>query len=348
MEIRLKNNIISDDTMPYIIAEMSANHNHDIDLAKEIIHAAKESGADCLKLQTYKPETMTLNSNKDYFKIKRGTWKGENLYNLYEKAHMPWEWQEELKKECEKVGLDFLSTPFDRTSVDFLEGLDVEFYKIASFEITDIPLIKYIASKQKPIIMSTGMSTIEEIKEAIDAIESMNNKNYAILKCSSSYPSISKDMNLSCIPDLKSRFGKLVGLSDHTLGDLSAIVATSLGASIIEKHFCLSRDIITPDSSFSMEPKELKCMIDKIKDVKNALGEIKYGPTDNEKASLNFRRSIFITKDIKKGELFTENNIKIIRPSYGIEPKYYEDIIGKRASGDISKEEPLNWNMVEK
>jgi pseudaminic acid synthase len=348
MKLNLKNKIISDEFSPYVIAEMSANHNHDISLAKNIIYAAKESGADCIKFQTYTPDTMTLNSNKEYFKIKDGTWKGNNLYDLYKKAYMPWEWQKELKKECEKLGIDFLSTPFDKTSVDFLENLDVEFYKIASFEIVDIPLIRYIASKKKPIIMSTGMSTLKEIQDAVDTIESQGNKNYALLKCSSAYPSVSRDMNLICINDLKKIFNKPVGLSDHTLGDLAAIIATSLGASIIEKHFCLTRNIKTPDSSFSMEPKELKNMIKKIKEVKLALGDISYGPTENEKKSLSFRRSIFVTKDIKKGEIFSEENIRIIRPSNGIEPKYFEKIIGKKASVDIKASEPLDWNFIKK
>lgn len=331
----------------YIIAEMSANHAGCFERAVEIIHAAKESGADCVKIQTYTPDTMTIDSDKEYFQIKSGTWKGENLYSLYEKAYTPWEWQGKLKKEAEKIGLDFLSTPFDKTSVDFLENLSVDFYKIASFELTDIPLIEYIASKGKPIIMSTGIGTLGEIEEAVNAVKSQGNENICLLKCSSAYPAIPNDMNLKTMENMSKTFEVAVGLSDHSLGSVAAITAVAMGAKVIEKHFCMSRDIENPDSSFSMEPNEFKQMVEDIRQVEKAVGKVSYEVSDKEKESRVFRRSIFVIKNIKKGETFTKDNIRVIRPAYGIEPKYYEYVIGKKATEDIEKAEPLTWSLVE-
>lgn len=330
----------------YIIAEMSANHAGSIDRAKEIIHAAKEAGADCIKIQTYTADTLTLDCDNQYFHIDNGTWKGDTLYNLYKKAYTPWEWQEELKKEADKIGIDFLSTPFDSTSVDFLESIGVEFYKIASFELVDIPLIKYVASKGKPIIMSTGMGTLGEIEEAVNTIKSQGNSQVYLLKCSSSYPAVSENMNLNTMVNMGQTFGVPVGLSDHSMGDIGAITAVAMGASIIEKHFCLSRKIENPDSSFSMEPDEFRKMVDNIRTVEMAKGTVKYGVCEEEKNSIIFRKSIFVIDDIKKGEFFSERNVKIIRPGYGMEPKKISEILGKRALMDIKKGTPLNYHMI--
>jgi len=330
----------------YIIAEMSANHAGSIERAKEIIHAAKESGADCIKLQTYTADTLTINCDNEYFNIDNGTWKGENLYQLYQKAYTPWEWQSELKEEAMKVGIDFLSTPFDKTSVDFLEDIGVEFYKIASFELIDIPLIEYIASKGKPIIMSTGMGTFDEIKEAVEAIRNKKNNNIVLLKCSSAYPAVSDDMNLNTIIDMKEKFGLPVGLSDHSMGSLAAVAAVAMGAQVIEKHFCLSREIENPDSSFSMEPHEFKQMVDDIRMVEKAKGTVSYGATKDEKSNIVFRRSIFAVKDIKKGEIFTEENVRIIRPGQGLKPKYIKDVLGKKAKCDIKFGTPISFEVL--
>lgn len=333
----------------YIIAEMSANHAGSIERAKEIIHAAKESGADCIKIQTYTADTMTIDCNNKYFNIENGTWKGENLYKLYQKAYTPWEWQAELKEEANKADIDFLSTPFDKTSVDFLEEIGIEFYKIASFELVDIPLIKYVASKNKPVIISTGMGTLEEIEEAVEAVYSQDYRELALLKCSSAYPAITDDMNLAVIKDMKERFKIPVGLSDHSLGSLGAVGAVAMGASIIEKHICMSRKLENPDSSFSMEPNEFKKMVQDIRSVEKAIGKVFYGALRQEEESLKVRRSIFAVKDIKKGEKFTYENIRVIRPGYGMKPKYYEQLIATGVSAvDITAGTPLSENMLTK
>lgn len=340
----MRNLLLNDKT--YIIAEMSANHAGSLSRAKEIIQAAKESGADCIKIQTYTPDTITIDCDNEYFHITEGTWKGENLYKLYGKAYTPWEWQKELKEEAQKVGLDFLSTPFDKTSVDFLENIGIDFYKIASFELVDIPLIKYVASKGKPIIMSTGMGSIGEIEDAVNAIRSQGNNQIALLKCSSAYPAISDDMNLKTMVNMAETFGVEVGLSDHSMGSLGAVTAVAMGAQIIEKHFCLSREVENPDSTFSMEPKEFAAMVADIRTVEKAIGKVSYGVTDQEKNNVAFRRSIFVVKDVKKGEVFTEENIRVIRPSNGLAPKHYDDVIGKVSSKDIKRGTPLNFNMI--
>lgn len=331
----------------YIIAEMSANHAGSLSRAKEIIHAAKEAGADCIKIQTYTADTMTIDCDNKYFQISKGTWKGENLYKLYQKAYTPWEWQAELKMEADKIGIDFFSTPFDKTSVDFLESIGIEFYKIASFELVDIPLIKYVASKKKPIIMSTGMGTLNEIEDAVQAVKSQDNSNLALLKCSSAYPAITNDMNLKTMLDMKDKFHLPVGLSDHSMGSLGAVTAVAMGATIIEKHFCISRKVENPDSSFSMEPNEFKKMVEDIRSVELAMGKVYYGPSEQEIENTTFRRSIFAVKDIAKGEQLTEENIKVIRPSYGLEPKYYSTALTMVAKTNISKGTPLNWDLIE-
>lgn len=347
-EIKINNRLVGEGHPAYIIAEMSANHAGSIDRAKEIIRAAKDSGADCIKIQTYTPDTLTIDCHNKYFQIEQGTWEGENLYSLYGKAYTPWEWQKELKEEAEAVGIDFLSTPFDKTSVDFLEELGLSFYKIASFEMVDLPLLRYIASKGKPIIMSTGMSTLEEIKEAVETIYETGNHQLAILKCSSAYPADPADMHLSTIADLMKRFPMPVGLSDHSLGSLSATTAVAMGASVIEKHFCISREIENPDASFSMTPAEFKQMVEDIRKVEQALGKPSYGPSKQEESSVVFRRSIFAVKDIKAGEPFTEENIRIIRPGYGLKPKYFEDVLGLPAACDMERGTPMTFDAIEK
>lgn len=329
----------------YIIAEMSANHAGSFQRAKEIIHAAKESGADCIKIQTYTADTLTINCDNEYFHIDTGTWEGDNLYNLYKKACTPWEWQAELKVEAEKAGIDFLSTPFDRTAVDFLETLNVTAYKIASFELVDIPLITYTASKKKPMILSTGMGTLEEIREAVTAIRKYHNK-IVLLKCSSAYPAISDEMNLATMLDLKERFCCPVGLSDHAMGSLGAVTAVAMGAVVVEKHFCLNRNIENPDSSFSMEPHEFAQMVRDIRTVERAKGTIAYGPTKQEMDNMAFRKSIFAIRDIEIGETLSKDNIRIIRPGYGLKPKYYDGILGKVAQQRIMSGTPLGWEMI--
>lgn len=330
----------------YIIAEMSANHAGSIERAKEIIRAAKEAGADCIKIQTYTPDTMTIDARGEYFDIKGGTWDGENLYGLYQKAYTPWEWQGELMECARSCGIDFFSTPFDKTSVDFLEELGVSFYKIASFELIDLPLIEYVASKGKPVIMSTGMGSLPEIEEAVESFRRCGNDQLALLRCASAYPAVSSDMNLRTMVDMGERFKVPVGLSDHSLGSIAAVTAVAMGGCIIEKHFCLSREIDNPDASFSLEPSELKALVDDIRTAERAMGIVSYGPTEDELGNLAFRRSVFATADIKKGELFTPDNIRVIRPSHGLHPRYYEKTLGRRASEDIDKGTPLRMELI--
>lgn len=331
----------------YIIAEMSGNHAGSLQRAKEMITVAKQAGADCIKIQTYTPDTMTIDCHNEYFHIAKGTWEGENLYSLYQKAYTPWEWQAQLQAEAAKVGIDFLSTPFDKTSVDFLEGLGLPFYKIASFELVDIPLLEYVASKNKPIIMSTGMGSLEEINEAVETIYGQGNRQLALLKCSSAYPAKSEEMNLATILDLKQRFQVPVGLSDHSMGSFSATTAVAMGADIIEKHFCISRAIENPDSAFSMEPKEFQQMVEQVREVEKAKGMVTYGVSSQEESNACFRRSLFAVKDIAKGQSLTEENVRSIRPAYGLKPKHYKEVLGKRAVKDIAMGTPLSWELME-
>lgn len=329
----------------YIIAEMSANHAGSLENAKEIIYAAKEAGADCIKLQTYTADTITIDCDNKYFYIGNGTWEGENLYSLYRKSYTPWEWQPVLKELADKIGIDIFSTPFDKTSVDFLEETGMEFYKIASFELVDIPLIEYVAQKKKPIVMSTGMGSLEEITEAVEVV-----KKYgcwlALLKCSSAYPAVTDGMDLNTMLDIKKRFGCTVGLSDHSMGSLGAVAAVAMGASVIEKHFCLDRKVKNPDSVFSMEPVEFKKMVQDVRAVEKAKGKVYYGSSEQEKDNVVFRKSIFAVKDIHAGEVFTDENIRVIRPGYGMLPKYYKGLLGKVATANISRGTPLDFHMV--
>lgn len=344
--IKFGDRLLGKEQPAYIIAEMSANHAGSKERALEIIRAAKDAGADCVKVQTYTPETMTLDSDKKWFKIDKGTWEGENLYSLYQKAYTPWEWQEELKNEAERIGIDFFSTPYENTAVDFLEDLGVEFYKVASFSITNLPFLKYLAQKGKPIIMSTGMATLAEIDEAIRTIREAGNEQLALLNCSSAYPSIADDMNLKNIKNLEETFSVPVGLSDHSLGSVAAVTSVAMGAKIIEKHFCMSREIKNPDSSFSMEPDEFKKMVDDIRAAERAIGKIDYSISEKEKNSRIFRRSIFAVEDIKAGEELTKENIKIIRPGYGLKPKHWDNALKTKAIRDIEKGTPLSWSMI--
>ncbi len=330
----------------YIIAEMSANHAGSLEHAKEIIHAAKEAGADCIKIQTYTADTLTLNCDNEYFRIKSGPWQNENtMYALYGKANTPWEWHKELKEEAEKVGIDFFSTPFDCSAVDFLEELGVGFYKIASPEMVDIPLIKYVASKGKPIIMSTGMATLGEIETSVNAIRSMGNDQIAILRCATAYPAITEQMNLATLKHMAEAFNVPVGLSDHSQGSIGAVTAVLLGGSIIEKHFCISRDIESPDSFFSMNKEEFAAMVSDIRQAEKARGHIQYGPMKQEEHNLVNRKSIFCSAPIKKGECFTPENVRVVRPGYGLEPKYYERLIGSVALCDIEFGTPIAFGM---
>jgi pseudaminic acid synthase len=344
--LEINNRFIGKDKPVYIIAEMSANHGGDKEKAMKIVDAAKNAGADCIKTQVYTPDTMTINSSNDIFKIKNGTWKGESLYNLYEKAYTPWEWQKDIKNYAKSIGIDFLATPFDTTSVDLLEELEVESYKIASFELIDIPLIRYIASKEKPIIFSTGMGSCEEIDETITEIKKYHNK-ICMLKCASAYPAKYADMNLKTIIDMKRRYNVPVGFSDHSLDSISAITSVAIGACVVEKHICLDRKFQTPDSTFSLEPKEFSEMVNNIRSTEAALGNINYTLTENEKNSKIFRRSIFVANDILKGDVFNDDNIRVIRPGFGLKPKYYSEIIGKKAKINVDKGTPLDWEMVE-
>jgi pseudaminic acid synthase len=330
----------------YIIAEMSANHNQDFNQAVEIIKAAKKAGADAVKLQTYTPDTMTIDCDNEYFRIKGTIWEGRNLYDLYGEAYTPWDWQPELKEVANGLGLDFFSTPFDETAVDFLESMDVPVYKVASFEVVDIPLLKKITRTGKPIIMSTGMATLSEIDEAVETIRDAGGTQLALLKCTSTYPASPEEMNLRSIPHLAEAFNVPTGLSDHTLGIAVPIAAVALGACIIEKHFTLSRKFPGPDSVFSLEPQEFKEMVDAGRVVEKALVKVHYGVSEREKESRVFRRSLFVVEDIKAGEKFTTENVRSIRPGYGLHTRYLEKVFGRYASQDIKCGTPLTWELV--
>lgn len=342
--IEIRGRSVGDGEEPYIIAEMSANHAGSLSRAKEIIRAAKESGADCVKIQTYRADTITIDCRSDIFYLSSGTWKGEYLYDLYTKAFTPWEWQAELKAEADRVGIDLFSTPFDPTAVDFLDEIGVEFYKIASFELVDIPLIRYTASKGKPMIMSTGMATLEEIRRAVETAREAGAPGVALLRCASSYPALPDDMNLAAMAAMREELCVPVGLSDHSMGSVGAVAAVALGASIIEKHFCLDRSIENPDSSFSMEPEEFAAMAKDARAAWRAVGEVRFGPSKNE--STAFRRSLFVVRDVAEGEELTTENVRSIRPSNGLEPRFLDDVLGRRASRALKRGEPLAWDMI--
>lgn len=330
----------------YVIAEMSANHNQNFDKAVKIIEAAKQAGADAVKTQTYTADTITLDCDSEYFRIKGTVWEGKNLYQLYQEALMPWEWMPKLKEICNDLGMDFFSTPFDHTAVDFLERMDVPAYKVASFELVDIPLLKRIAATKKPIIMSTGMASADEIEEAIRTIADAGNTAVALLKCTSAYPAPLEEMNLNTIPHFIKTYGVPVGLSDHTMGSVAAVAAVALGGCIVEKHLTLSRLDPGPDSSFSTEPEEFKAMVNDIRTVEKALGKATYEVTEKQKENRVFRRSLFVVKDIKAGEVLTHDNIRSIRPGHGLHTRYLDQVLGKKAVMDIKKGVPLSWEFV--
>lgn len=333
----------------YIIAEMSANHCGDVNLAKKIIQAAKEIGADAVKVQTYTADTITIDCQNEEFQIndEGNLWQGENLYSLYQKAYTPWEWQGELKKFADEVGIDFFSTPFDFTAVDFLERLNVPLYKIASFEAIDYPLIKYAASKGKPMIISVGISSFEEIQEAINACKSVGNDDITILKCTSAYPAKLEDMNLNTIKDMYEKFapqGVKIGLSDHSMSVIPPVAAVAMGAKVIEKHFTLDRALGGADSGFSLNKDEFADMVKAVRETEKVLGKVDY--TVNE-TNRKYARSLYVVKDIRKGEVFTPENIRSIRPSNGLHPKYYEEVLGKTAKCDLNFGTPLKLDYVD-
>jgi pseudaminic acid synthase len=346
MKIQINDRMIGPGYPVYIVAEMSANHNQRLETALQILEAAKEVGADAVKLQTYTPDTLTIDCNNDHFKIGGTIWKGRTLYELYSEAFTPWDWQPELKTKADELGLDFFSTPFDASAIEFLEKMDVPAYKIASFEIVDLPFLREIASRGKPIIMSTGMATLSEIGEAVRTIREIQPCPLALLKCTSVYPSPPEDMNLKTIPHLSDTFGVPAGLSDHTLDVAVPIAAVALGACIVEKHFTLSRSVPGPDSSFSFEPKEFSDMVKAIRHVEVALGDVSYYPTQKEQASQKFRRSLFVVENMKKGEVFTPKNIRSIRPGNGLHTRYFESVLGRNTKKDIVRGTPLNWDLV--
>lgn len=332
----------------FIIAELSANHGNSLEIAKNTIRAAKRAGADAIKLQTYTSDTITIDCKKDDFKIKQGTiWDGKYLYDLYKEAHTPWEWHAELFKIAKEEGLICFSSPFDKSAVDFLDALNTPAYKIASFEITDIPLIEYAASKGKPMIISTGIAEEEDIQLAVDSCRKVGNANIILLKTSSQYPAKIEDANLKMISDLEKRFNVISGLSDHTYGELVPIVATSLGAKVIEKHFILDKLIGGPDASFSLDEKEFKSMVDAVRNTEKSLGNIDYNLSEKAKKSRQFSRSLYVVKDVKAGESITEENMRSIRPGYGLHPKYYIDVLGKKVISDIEEGTPLSWKLIE-
>jgi pseudaminic acid synthase len=332
---------------PYVIAEMSANHNGNIETAFRIIEEAKKAGADAVKIQTYTPDTMTLDCDSEDFQIHGGLWDGWNLYKLYEWAHTPWAWHAALFEHARKLDITIFSSPFDNTAVDLLEDLNTPAYKIASFEVVDLSLIKYVASTGKPMIISTGMADAEEIQEAIDAARPGGCKELAILHCVSGYPAPAQDYNLLTIPDMINRFGLVTGLSDHTLDNTTAITSVALGASIIEKHFTLNRNGGGPDDSFSLEPADLAALCHGARTAWEAMGQVDYGRKSSEEASVKFRRSLYFVKDLKAGDVITADAVRSVRPGFGLAPKYLTSVLGKRVSRDTAFGTPLAWNLLE-
>lgn len=345
--MKIDNFTIDKQSKVFIIAELSANHNGSIETAIETIRAAKRAGADCIKFQTYTADTITIDSNKNDFMIKGTIWEGKNLYKLYQEAYTPWEWHEELFKVAKEEGLICFSSPFDKTAVDFLENLDVPAYKIASFEITDIPLIEYIASKGKPIIISTGIAEEADIELALDTCKRMGNHDIALLKCTSSYPAPIEEANMCMVKDLAERYNVISGLSDHTMGTTVPIVATVFGAKIIEKHFILDRSIGGPDASFSMNEEEFTTMVKAVREAESAIGITDYTLTKKQTKGKDFTRSLYIVENVKVGDMLTEKNVRSIRPGFGLHPKFFNDIIGKKAKMDIEKGTRLSWELIE-
>ncbi len=347
-EIVIGKHIISEDSPTFIIAEMSANHLMDFDRAVAIMQAAKDAGADAIKLQTYTPDTITLNCDAPCFQITQGTiWDGTTFYKLYQTAYTPWEWQPQLKKIAEEMGLELFSSPFDFSSVDFLEKMDVPAYKVASFEINDIPLIKKIAGTGKPVIISTGIAHLADIELALQTCREAGNENVILLKCTSAYPAPYEDINLKTIPSIKEVFDCLAGLSDHTMGSAVAVAGVAVGAKVVEKHLTLNRADGGPDAAFSMEPEEFKEMVENIRMVEKALGKVTYDLTNKQKNSRTFARSLFVAKDMKAGDVFTPENLRSVRPSVGLHTQYYEELLGKRIVKDAKAGTPMSWELVD-
>ncbi len=331
----------------YVIAELSANHQHQFQAAVNLVHAAADAGVDAVKLQTYTPDTITLDTDRPEFRVESGTvWDGRTLHDLYAEAYTPWEWHEPLQQVATERGLHFFSSPFDASAVEMLETLDVPAYKIASFELVDVGLIRCVAQTGKPIIMSTGMATLEEITEAVEAARGAGAREIALLKCTSAYPAPPEEANLRTIPDLVGRFDLPVGLSDHTLGTAVASAAVAVGASIVEKHLTLSRADGGPDGGFSLEPVELRAMVDQIRLTERALGTVSYTPSATEEASRILRRSLFVAEAIAAGEQFTERNVRSVRPGHGLHTRHLPDLIGQRAARDIERGTPMDWDLV--
>lgn len=345
--ISIDGRAIGDGEAPYIVAEMSANHNGDIDNAFKIIDMAQDAGADAVKMQTYRPDTITLASNDDAFTIKDGLWAGRTLYDLYDWAHTPWEWHADLFAYARKKGITLFSSPFDATAVDLLEDLDAPAYKIASFEAVDLPLIRYVASTGKPMIVSTGMADAEEIAEAVAAARDGGCRELAILHCISGYPAPPEDYNLRTIPDMIDRFGLVTGLSDHTLDNTTAIASIALGASIIEKHVTLDRTGGGPDDSFSLEAAELADLCRQIRTAWSALGAVDYGRRSSEVGNVKFRRSLYFVADLEAGDTITEAHVRSVRPGFGLAPKHLDQVIGRRAKCDIGANNPVTWDLLE-
>jgi pseudaminic acid synthase len=333
------------DERPYVIAELSANHNGKLENALKLIDIAKQAGANAVKLQTYRPDTITLNSDRPDFKIEGGLWSGKTLYELYQEAHMPWEWHSRLFDHARKVGITIFSSPFDNTAVDLLESLNAPAYKIASFEAIDLPLIKYVAQTKKPMIISTGMADAEEIAEAIDAAKTGGCKELAVLHCVSGYPAAAADYNLRTIPDMIARFGLVTGLSDHTLDNTTAIASIALGASIIEKHFTLDRNGGGPDDSFSLEPKELEQLCNGVCTAWYALGQVNYARTSSEQGNAKFRRSLYFVKDMAAGDVVTSDSIRSVRPGFGMPPKFHDQVVGRRLKAPVARNTPVQKDL---
>jgi pseudaminic acid synthase len=346
--IEICGRIIGHNHPPFIIAEMSGNHNQSLERALDIVEAAAKAGAHALKIQTYTADTMTLNLENEEFSINdpNSLWNGKNLYQLYEQAYTPWEWHKPIFDKCRELGMIPFSTPFDETSVDFLEELNVPFYKIASFENNDIPLIRKVAATGKPMIISTGMATAGELDETVRAAREAGCKDLVLLKCTSTYPATPENTNISTIPHMSKLFNCQVGLSDHTLGTGVAVASVALGATVVEKHFTLSRADGGVDSAFSMEPDEMRALVIETERAWQAMGKVSYGATEAERASLKFRRSLYVAKDMKAGDEFTKENLRIVRPGYGLPPKYYDTLIGKRANQEIKKGTPLSLELI--
>lgn len=345
-EIKIGKRKIGERQPAFIVAEMSGNHNHNIGNAKKIIEAAAEAGVDAIKLQTYTADTLTINSNKKWFRISKGHWKDYTLHDLYKTAYTPWEWFEELKQLAEEKGLIFFSSVFDETAVDFMESLEAPLYKVASFELTDLELLKQIGKTRKPVIISRGMATKNELQLALKTLRKAGSHQIAVLHCISAYPAEPEDMNLKMIPDIASKFKVIAGLSDHTLGIITALISIGLGAKIIEKHFTLSRADGGVDAGFSLEPQEMRELVKSVRDAEKALGFVSYGVQRSEKESVIFRRSLFIIRNMKKGEKFTPLNIRSIRPGYGLAPKFFRKIVGRQALKNIEAGTPLSWDLI--